>query len=340
MGAFEDSENKAAIRRLWDREVLVRWQSRFDNLLTYFGLPGAALMDLLDWREVLDPRRTGVQSMGRTKGQRDDAWDIISRMQARAHVFGLASGFQVLRGDIEDVILNAVDLDGNPPQMNDGQAASTMRFKYDLVNLDFCGGIGYREAAGVKRVDAIKKLFERQQAHNFVLLLTINVRDTLGDEIAHYLQQLRAHFNDNEWRDTVDWYLARGNGEREYRLKAVVPTFIRMTAEARNFRCTCLPPIIYIGHNQAHMLHFAFELETEQVNGRIASLRGFSNQNDRDLLALPLLRCETGQLAVAAQQHPGFLPSVMDSLLDFLPDGARAAILAPTLDPLMTRGRP
>ena len=68
------------------------------------------------------------------------------------------------------------------------------RFSYDLVNLDFDGGLGYRSMRAhgtAKRTIAIKKLFERQEGHSFILLLTINVRHTLGEEIQEYLGNLQ-----------------------------------------------------------------------------------------------------------------------------------------------------
>ena len=49
-------------------------------------------------------------------------------LQSNILIHGLSSGFQLLRGDVEDVIINAVDSYGTPPQINDGGPAQVARF--------------------------------------------------------------------------------------------------------------------------------------------------------------------------------------------------------------------
>lgn len=326
---FADTENKAAIRRIWDRALLQGWrQKQKCSHLTYFGLPGPEIHDLIDWKDLLDHRRTGAESIGRTKREQMKARDEMGKLTTNLFIAGISSGFQLLRGDIEDIILDGLDYDGNRPQINDGRSAHVARFGYSLVNLDFDGGLGYKDGAGAaKRVAALKKLFERQEGHSFLFFLTINVRDTMGDEIEDYLRGLQTRERGPNWKTVLDWYLSRSDGEREYKLKATVPSFIQAVAETRVFRCTSRPPISYEGHERAHMLHFAFELEAVALNGRPANLRGFSSQDDTDLIALPLIRSENGQLRLAKRQHSGFDISCSSASLDFLPDDVRATIL-------------
>jgi len=327
--AYADTPNKAMIRRCWDLPILERWHTGIGKPLAYFGLPGPEIHDLLDWRQLLGVR-TGIESPGHTKKEREQANETTGRLNANIMLNGLSSRFQLLRADIEDVILNLVDIHGNPPQMNDGRPAHLAHFTYDVVNLDFDGGLGYRVKQGLaKRVDSIKKLFERQEGHSFILFLTINVRDTLGEEVENYLQGLQTRDRGPGWHETLDWYLNRTKGEREYKLKATVPSFIHAISEARVFQCTSLPPIAYTGYERAHMLHFAFELEAITINGRRANLRGFSPQDDRHLLDLPLLRCENGQLQLASVQHPGFDFTNCEANFSFLPETIRTTILAP-----------
>lgn len=329
--SFADTENKATIRRLWDRAILERWRRKQTrNTLTYFGLPGPDICDLIDWKDVLDRLRSGVESLGRTKREQKKAIEDMGRLGTNLFVAGIDSGFQLLRGDIEDLILDGVDNDGNRPQITDGRPAHIACFGYDVVNLDFDGGIGYREDNGhAKRVAAIKKLFERQEGHSFVLFLTINVRDTMGSEIEDYLHGLQTRDRGAGWREMIGWYLSRAGGEREYKLKAAVPSFIHVISEARVFQCISRPPIAYVGHKQAHMIHFAFELEAVASNGRLNNLRGFSLQDDLDLIELPLLRCQNGQLQIASIQHPGFNYARCGVNLGFLPEDTRVSILAP-----------
>ncbi len=143
MCAFRDTPNKAAIRQQWDQPILARFHDKKGTGLTYFGLPGPDIHDLLDWRDLLDSARTGVESPGHTKMERYEADQTIGRLNLNIMVNGLGSGFQLLVADVEDVIIDGVDSKGNRPQKNDGQAAHVAHFRYDLVNLDFDGGLGY-----------------------------------------------------------------------------------------------------------------------------------------------------------------------------------------------------
>jgi hypothetical protein len=316
--AYVNTLNKATIRRGWDLPILEHWSTKMGRPLTYFGLPGPEIHDLIDWRHVLGVR-TGVESPGRNKKERAIADEAIGRMNANTMFNGLSSGFQVLKADIEDVILNCVDNYGNPPQLNDGNPAHLAHFRYDVVNLDFDGGLGYSTKNGARRVYALKKLFERQEGHSFILFLTVNVRDTLGEEVEDYLQGLQRRDRGPGWYEIIDWYLNRAKGEREYKLKATVPSFIHAISESRVFQCRSRPPIAYTGHERARMIHFVFELETVLVNRHKASLRGFSLQDDRDLIELPLLKSENGQLKIAAIQHPGFDFTNCKTIVNFLP---------------------
>lgn len=326
---FADTENKAIIRRIWDRALLQRWiQKQQRSLLTYFGLPGPDVHDLIDWKDLLDRFRTGVESIGRTKREQIKARDEMGKLTTNLFIAGISSGFQLLRGDIEDIILDGLDSDGNRPQINDGRIAHIARFGYDLVNLDFDGGFGYKDGTGAaKRVAALKKLFERQEGHSFLFFLTINVRDTMGDEIEDYLRGLRTRERGPNWQETLDWYLNRPDGERDYKLKAIIPSFIEAIADVRVFRCRSHPPIAYEGHEHAHMLHFAFELQTVILNGRSANLRGFGPQDDSELISLPLIRCENGQLQFASKQHPGFTVNSCKDSLDFLSEDFQRMLL-------------
>jgi len=322
---FQDTPNKLTLRQSWDLPILNRWHAGLSRPLSYFGLPGPEIKDLIDWQHLLGSR-TGVEVSGRTKKQRLEADETSGRLNFNIMAYGLGSGFELLRGDIEDVIINGTDDTGKVPQMNDGLAAHLMHFNYDLVNLDFNSGLGYRresQRGDAKRVRAIKELFRRQQGQSFVFLLTVSVRHTLGEEISEYINGLRGLYNDSGWHNTIDWYLGLGEREFEYALKALVPPFIRAAAAPYMFRTTCHPPISYIGHERARMVHFAFELEAQSGN-----LQAFSRQNDRDLIELPLLRCDNGQITTPSKQHPNFDFGRCENFLQFLPNETKASILA------------
>src|SRR5215208_2130579 len=105
--AFEDTPNKAKIRRSWDLPIIERWHTRLARPLSYFGLTGPELRDLRDWKQHVSIK-TAVESLGKTKAQRKVADETIGRLLTNIMIHDISSGFQLLRGDIEDVIINSV----------------------------------------------------------------------------------------------------------------------------------------------------------------------------------------------------------------------------------------
>lgn len=312
--AYASTPNKQTIRHVWDRALLKRWSEKAGRRLTYFGLPGPEIHDFVDWVDLLDSQRTAVESPGRTRVERETAAEAMGRMSSNVLVHGISSGFQLLRSDVEDIIIDGVDADGNPPQLNDGKPAHLRRFGYDFVNLDFDGGLGYRDKQGAaRRIAALRRLFHRQEEQNFLLFLTVNVRHTLGLEVEEYLKGLQERNRDSQLSATLEWYLRRGSGELEYKLKAAVPCFIHAVAHPCRFRSICRPPVVYTGYRKAKMLHFVFEFTSHPSN-----FPAFSPQDDLDLVSLPLIRCEDGQLLVPPMQHPGFQLADAWKSMDFL----------------------
>lgn len=314
--AFADSENKKVVRDHWDLPILTRWASGIGRKLTYFGLTGPRMLDLLAWSAILDRRRDAVEEMPKAKAKRERADEAAAQLQESALRHGLGDGLEILRGDIGDVIVDGVDALGSRPQMSDLQPAERARFSYDLHNLDFDGGLGFivKRTGEAPRVDAIKKLIERQKGHSFVLMLTVNVRNTLGPNIEDYLERL----NRQPAGDMIGWYQARGDGEVDHRLKAVIPILVRAAAETAGFVSRCHPPVRYVGHESARMVHFCFELTTEdKVFG------GVSSQQDAQLLQLPMLEAMDGLIRLADLQHPSCDPSATIPNISFLaPDRA------------------
>jgi hypothetical protein len=315
---FKNTDNKATIRSNWDLALIKRWHAEVGRPLAYFGLPGPDILDLLEWREYLG-KRTGVESPGNTLKQREQADEVIGRLNMNIMAHGISSRFQLLKADIEDVIIEGFDTYGTAPQLNDGGSAYLARFRYDVVNLDFNSGLDYRRKAGARRIAAIKKLFDRQQGHSFLLFLTVSVRDNLDSQINEYLRELQGRNHGPGWHELMEWHLSWD--DKAVKLKGVVPSLVRNEAESRMFRCSSLPPIVYNGY-KTQMVHFAFKLEKSS-----GYLRAWSNQDDKALLELPLLRCESGQFQLL-QQHPGFDGSKLEECLGFLPPGLRTSILS------------
>lgn len=323
--AFADSANKKVIRDQWDLPILTRWSTRAGRNLTYFGLTGPRMLDLLAWSAVLERRRDAVEELPRAKAKREKADEAAAKLQQNAFRHQLADGLEVLRGDIGDIIIDGIDAFGTRPQMSDGQAAERARFAYDLHNLDFDGGLGFivKRTGEAPRVDALKKLIERQKGHDFILMLTVNVRTTLGPNIEDYLQRL----NRLPAGDLTGWYKDRGDGEVDHRLKAVVPLLVRASAEMAGFVAFCHPPVTYVGHESARMVHFCFELTTEDK-----VFAGVSPQQDAELLRLPLLEAASGLIGLAPLQHPSSDVEAAIKAMGFLDRAHTSPALAELLE--------
>src|SRR5438105_6523196 len=80
--AYANTVNKAAIRTSWDFPILRHWRETTGLSLTYFGLTGPEIWDLLDWRTVLDRRRTAVESPGHTVEERRQADETLGRLNS------------------------------------------------------------------------------------------------------------------------------------------------------------------------------------------------------------------------------------------------------------------
>jgi hypothetical protein len=120
----------------------------------------------------------------------------------------------------------------------------------------------------------------------------------------------------------VDWHARNGRGLEPVRLKAVVPNLIASYAGHHDLSCFAYPPVVYVGHAHAVMVHFAFELHSVPN-----AFRGHAAQSERQLLSLPMIEAADGRLRFAANQPPGVTPASCASQLDFLGNIERDALL-------------
>ena len=303
MGGFSSSQNKAVVRSKWNVPIINRWSSKLNRNLTYFGLPGPDVEDLIEWKKYLSAS-TGVERLRQGRLNKEDL-DVHRLLHKNVLLNGIP-GFQLLRGDIETIILEGADLDGKQPQRATGEHPLLSRFQFDLVNLDYLGGMGNKDKFGEsRRIRSIKKLIERQRGTSFLLLLTLNVRDSIEEEITSYLSgAAREAANERlqEREAALSWYIGLGDGMKKHKLKALVPMFVRHEAERWGFDCFSYPPLTYEGTGQARMVHFTFEMVF------ISSvLHAFSQQTETEVINMPLLEVVDGEITlVVPEQHPNF----------------------------------
>jgi hypothetical protein len=320
---FEESPNKVAVRRLWDLPIIQRWSERLGHPLTYFGLPGPSISDILDWRPYLG-YCTGVERLRKEKKQKDEDLEVHRLIHKNVLLNGIDE-FQLLLGDIEDIILSGTDEVRHRPRMSTGDHPLLFSFSYDLANLDFLGGMGYitdkaEKTKKVRRTQALQKFLERQRGTDFLLILTLNVRDKVDDELVRYLEGAQYEAESEQLRRTLHWYTTCKEGMKEYRLKATVPLFIQREGEVCGFDCFCYPPLAYTGSGSARMVHFVFELTDANT-----ILHAHSRQRIAEVVNLPLLGIKKNAVYMSAKQHPHF-DFKCDGLFSFLPEQTRSAL--------------
>lgn len=292
---FLDTTNKKAIRTVWDSRLFAPAVARLGRNLTYFGMPGGDIQDLLDWKNILGVK-TCIQRVRKGKLQQEEDLEILRKLYNNIAINELKN-VQVMRGDVEDIIIKGHDLDQAVPKLSDTLSGAS-RFKYDIYNLDFCGGIAHPHhdkvsnvASKTLRIKAIEQLFERQRGHDFILLLTVNVRDTFGEEPLQYFQEAATRCNSSALASASEWAKTLNSGMKHHQLRLWLPAWMRELAEMSQFDCYCYPVVVYEGHEHAKMVHFAFDFRF--ISGR--DLRIQSIQSLDAVLALPSIQVIDGQ---------------------------------------------
>jgi len=303
---YEDSDNKRAVRGSWDRPILQARLAQLGRVLFYFGLTGPEMKDVLDWRDLLSDKVTSVEEPGKRYN------DILSRMYDVATANGI--DFELMHATVEYVIANGADIDNARPRrvtVVDGE----LRFAYDVVNLDFDGGLG----SALARHRSVERLLVCQNRTAFTLLVTYNVRHQVHRAVAQELENLRGQLGADD--AVIDWYTAAVQPE-SLRVKAVVPSLVAHAASAAHLDCRAYPPVRYLGHERATMVHFVFDLTP-----RPDAFRGHT-AGALDLVTLPLIDVVGGELRISEQQDPLFVFERCSNELAFLPADVRDAMLA------------
>lgn len=245
---FKDTENKRAIRA-FDRDVLATYcEEKGKKPLSYFGLPGARMLDILEWKEFLC-RWVAVEI--------DD--DAYSELNFTALEENLCSGLVAIQADIDDVLLGGAD--------------DRVEFPFDVFNLDYSGGAVYKGKSGAKRLRAWENLFRRQSKHkhDFLLFLTLNSRERDEGEIDEALKEAQGFLEDhgkNVLAQDVERII--GEGSKRDKFKIYIPVLMAHHASHYLYELSYSPPIRYAGSSKIAMMHFIFTMD--QRRGRVTPL--------------------------------------------------------------------
>lgn len=236
---------------------------RHGSKLRYFGLPSEGLYDVIAWNEFIS------DIVAVERGTRSEPFSKQSLLVSRALQLGCHNRLTLLRGDINQILIDGAD-----------DVGTKIPYPFGLVNLDYGGSVLYPDRI---RIQALETLTEKQQPEDFLLLITSNVREfdekelleaqsRIGKEIKQYRQDLG---------NLVNEYFKQINKRKlVFRQMVHLHFLIKYLAEQNKYKITCFPAILYEGSRGTQLIHYIFRLRYEKE----ASTRVISDQSLVDLL--------------------------------------------------------
>ncbi len=279
---YESTKNKDRVRKE-DKELIEKEFKKKKIKLSYLGMPSGELKDILEWQDYLD-KCTAIEN------------DFAQRhmLELNAVRLNLNGRIDILSGDIDDILIQGKDKYGNK-----------LKFPYDIVFLDYFGGILYK---GFRRVNAIKSLISKQKGNSFLLFLTFNLKESgyAKNAIINTLRKIKEElsvfcFQDDKTKKQIakliKWY---EDAEEIYRHKIFVPYFIKTNAENVGFKVHAYSPIFYEGFGKNPMLHFIFKLTPEIES----PTKAVSGQTMIDIINLNLKEVSKKRVFVSKKRPP------------------------------------
>lgn len=276
LGRF--TANKQVVRDLQCRVIRDRFSDRLGGL-RYFGLCSPEMKDVRDWAPLFSVI-VAVERGERGSGFRDQHRLLITAAQ-----HGLSGKIRLLRGDIDEAILRGSDDFGN-----------TIPYPFDVVSLDYSGGLFYRNGSGsFGRLRAIETVIRHQAARTtpFLLFISTNTDAIDQGEVRHTIENIRTELNRGGWnaQEVCDAYLAHCNDV--VRLRVYVPYLVNQVAAGVRCHVHTEHVIAYHGNRNVQMLNYRFHLTPDQ---RTVAPR-FPQERLSQIVNAPMLVIEEGTMS-------------------------------------------
>ena len=188
------------------------------------------------------------------RGEAGCEWITQNELLVNAFRFGISQKLTLLRGDIDQILIEGADAYGKQPQ-----------WPYDIVSLDYSGGLFYGDETGKPvRLKAIDQVFRRQATSNatdFLFLLSFNLHKVDHHEVTQTFGIIRRDLQryGQSADEIIDAYLK--HSKEQARLKIYVTYLIDRLAVQQNFETESdLPAIFYAGNRNTQMMAFRFYL--------------------------------------------------------------------------------
>jgi hypothetical protein len=239
------TRNKQVVRDL-QGETITKFFASGLGRLRYFGLPSSSLDDVIQWAAFLESI-TAVE-----RGERDKEWELQHDVEFQAFKSGLFDKLTLLRGDIDEILING----------KDGLGAA-VAFPFDIVSLDYSGGLFYVIEGEMKRLKAIDAAFEHQSVfrRNFVFFLSCNLDAIHGGEISNAFASIRTSLTRKGSNGDEVISAILKHPMHEARLKVYVPYAINRFASKWHYQCETQDVIFYSGNLKTRMMAFRFHVK-------------------------------------------------------------------------------
>jgi hypothetical protein len=209
----------------------------------------------------------------------------------------LHQNLQVLHGDIDYVMREWKDKNGTKPALA----------SYDVLNLDYEGGIIYKDLSGdSSRLRAVRKMVERQSEakEDFVLFITVNTRNKGQSEFDLVLQEIEEEAK--QWGANISKVIAWYKAQRfDQKLKVYLPYVLGAYAVPLKFELVPISTVTYIGAGDNRMVHFEFELRFHREKAALAQMTSVIK-----VLQAPLIKVQSEKTQVE------ILPQNLSALLN------------------------
>jgi hypothetical protein len=249
------TKNKEVVRSLQRQCIEKHLKAKLGDL-RYFGLPASTLEDARTWSDIFG-EFTAVE-----RGEPAREWELQHELELQAFKTNLFDKLRLLRGDIDDVIRKGRDQFRNRP-----------RFPFDVVSLDYGGGLFYRDSKGdYPRLNALAALIQRQARaqYDFVLLVSCNLDQVDRGEVLRTIDNLRTELVRYGSAAEAVLEAYRNHPSEEPRLKLYLPYFVNLEGAKNHYNCETEEVIFYRGNSGVGMMAFRFYLVFDK---RTVSLR-------------------------------------------------------------------
>ena len=308
---FPESPEKQYLRRLHLLTLSER-RNALKRPLTYMGLPSAEMFDVRLWKRLLGE----IVAIERDPAVADTMYRTAEYLGVREKTIIIEDS---LTGFSDWLVLDARRVESSIMHLSAAEQLKIHRcrsLRYDLVNLDLCGGFLYPKR-GERTSDNLVLLqnlvaFQSQHRTPFLLLLTFNLRDTGRDDYETFIDETLGGAASHGWDTTelLKFYNTESGSSSQplnlRRLRFCVPAYLHRVAY-QSFQVRSLGAWYY-----KRFYHTALSFELRDTKG-VLGVPWPPPDEIKELLHAPMTRLRATAHGVVSKE-PLPAPIVEDAL--------------------------